>query len=144
MFIVFLFIVAKCENDLKCPSLNNLNSFVIVCHSVVSSSLRPHGMQHNRLLCPSPSPGVCSNSCPLSLWCRPTILLSAASFSSCLQTFPASGSFPMSQFFASDRQSIGASVSASVFTVNIQDWFPLGLIDLNSLQSKRLKSFLQH
>ena len=110
----------------------------------MSNSLRPHGLQHARLLCPSLSPGACSDSCPLCQWCHPTISSSVGTFSSFLQTFPASGSFPMSQFFASDRQSIGASVSASVLTVNIQDWFPLGLIDLNSLQSKRLKSLLQH
>ena len=136
MFIVFLFIIAKCENDLKCPSLNNLNSFVIVCHSVVSSSLRPHGMQHNGLLCPSPSPGVCSNSCPLSQWCHPTISSSVIPFSSYPQSFPVLGSFLMSQLFASGGQSIGAS--ASVLLMNIQGLFPLGLTGLISLQFRGL------
>ena len=99
-------------------------------HSVVCDSLQPHGMQHARLPCPSPTPEACSNSCPSSQWCHPTISFSVIPFSSCLPSFPASGSFPMSQFFASDGQSIGASASASVLPVNIQDWFPLGLIDL--------------
>ena len=97
--------------------------------SVVSNSLRPHGLQHARLPCPSPSPGACSNSCLLSWWCHPTISFSVFPFSSCLQSFPASGSFPMSQLFASGGQSIGASASASVLPKNIQDWFPLGLPD---------------
>ena len=84
------------------------------------------------------SPGTCSNSCPSSQWCHPTISSSAIPFSSCLQSFPASGSFPVSQFFTSGGQSIWASASASVLPVNIQDWFPLWLTDLISLQSKRL------
>ena len=104
--------------------------------SIVSNSLRPHGVQHARLLCPSPSPGGYSNSCPSSRWCHRTILFSVIPFSSCLQSFPASGSFPMSQFFTSGGQSIGAS--ASVLPMNIQDWFPLGLTRLFSLQSKGL------
>ena len=104
-------------------------------YSVVSSSFRSHGPQHTRFTCPSPSPGVCSNLCPLSQWCQPTIWSSVIPFS-CLQSFPASGSFPMSQLFASDGQSIGAS--ASVLPVNIQGWFPLGLTCLISLQSKGL------
>ena len=94
--------------------------------SVVSDSLWPQGLQHTRLPCPSPTPGVYSNSCPLSQWCHPTILSSVIPFS-CFQYFPASESFPRSQFFPSGGQSIGASVSASVFPMNIQDWFPLGL-----------------
>ena len=106
--------------------------------SAVSDSLRPHGLQHASLLCPSPSPGVCWNSCPLGWWCHPTISSSAVPFSSCLQSFPASGSFPMSQLFASGGQSIGASASALVLPMNIQDWFPLGLTGLISLQSKGL------
>ena len=106
--------------------------------SVMSNSLWPHGLQHAKLPCPSLSPGVCSNACPLCRWCRPTILSSVIPFSSCLQSFPASGSFPMSQFFTSGGQSIGVSASASVFPMNIQGWFPLGLIDLNSLMSKGL------
>ena len=94
--------------------------------SVVSDSLQIHGLQHARPPCPSPTPRVYSNSCPLSQWCHSTTSLSVVPFSSCLQTFPASGSFPMSQFFTSGGQSIGVSASASVLPMNIQDWFPLG------------------
>ena len=101
-------------------------------HSVVSNSLRPHGLQHTRLPCPSPTPRVYPNSCPLSQWCHLTISSSVVPFS-CLQSCQASGSFPMSQFFASGGQSIGVSASASVLPVNIQDWFPLGLTGLISL-----------
>ena len=104
--------------------------------SVVSDSFRPHGLQHARLPCPSPSPGACSNSCPSSQECHPIIPSSVVPLS-CLQSFPASGSFPKSQFFASDGQSIGASASASVHPMNIQDSFPLRLTGL-ILQSKRL------
>ena len=106
-------------------------------HSVVSSSLQPHGLQHARPPCPSPTPGVYSNSCPLSRWCHPTISSSVSPFSH-LQSFPASGSFQMSQFFASGGQRIGASASASVLPMNIQDWFPLGWTGWISLQSKEL------
>ena len=106
--------------------------------SVMSDSLRPHGLQHARLPCPSPAPRACSNSCPLSQWCHPTISSSVNPLSSCLQSFPASGSSPMSQVFASGGQSIGASALASVLSVNFQDWFPLGLTGLISLQSKEL------
>ena len=105
--------------------------------SVVSDSLGPHGLQHARPPCPSPTPGIYSNSCPLSQWCHPTISFSVVPFSSCLQSFPASGSFQMSQFFASGGQSIGVSASASVLPMNIQDWSPLGWTDL-ILQSKGL------
>ena len=94
-------------------------------------------MQHARLPCPSPTSGTCSNSCPLSRWCHPTISSSVVPFSSCLQSFPASGSFPVSQFFTTGGQSIGASASASVLPMN-EDWFPLGLTGLISLQSKGL------
>ena len=104
----------------------------------VSDSSWPHGLQHTRLPCSSPSPGACSNSCPLSQWRHPTISSSVVPFSSCLQSFPASGSFPIGQFFISGGQSIGASASASVLPMNIQDWFPLGLIGLISLKSKGL------
>ena len=104
----------------------------------MSDSLRPHGLQHTRLPCPSLSPRTCSNLCPLSQWSRPAIWSSVAPISSCLQSFPASGSFPMSQFFASGSQNIGVSVSASVLLMNIQDWFPLGLTGLISLHSKGL------
>ena len=91
-------------------------------------SLWPHGLQHARLPFPSPTPGACSNSHPLSRWCHATISSSVTPFSSCLQSFPASGSFPMTQFFTAGGQSIGVSASASVLLVNIQDWFPLGWI----------------
>ena len=107
-------------------------------HSVMPKSLWPHGLQHTRPPCPSPTPGVYSNSCPLSQWCHPTISSSVIPFSSCLQFFPASESFQMSQFFASGGQSIGVSALASVLPVNIQDWFPLGWTDLLSLQSTGL------
>ena len=107
-------------------------------HSVVSDSLQRHGLQHTRLPCPSPTPGVYSNSCPLSQWCHPTISSSVIPFSSCLQSFPASGSFQMSQFFAKGGQSIGVSASASVLPMNIQDWFPLGWTGWISLKSKGL------
>ena len=105
---------------------------------VFSHSLQPHGLQHARLPCSTLSPGVCSNSCPLSPWRYLTISSSAAPFSFCLQSFLASGSFPMSRHFASSVQSIGASVSISVLPVNIQGWFPLGLTGLICLQSKGL------
>ena len=105
---------------------------------VVSDSLRPHGLQHDRLPCPSPTPGAWSNSCPLSQWCHPTISSSVIPFSSHLQSFPALGSFPTSQFFASGGQSIGVSVSASTLPMNTQDWFPLGWTGWISLQSKAL------
>ena len=107
--------------------------FLLLSHSVMSNSLRPHWLQHARLPCPSPSPGVYSNSCPLSQWYRPTISCSVIPFSSHLQSFPASGSFQKSQFFASGCQSIGGSTLVSVLSKNIQDWFPLGWIGLISL-----------
>ena len=105
-------------------------------HSVVSDSLPPHGLQYDRLPCPSPTPGAYSNSCPSCPWCHPTISSSVVRSSSCLQSFPALGSFPMSQFFTSGGQSIGVSASASVLPMNIQDWFPLGWTSLISLQSR--------
>ena len=107
-------------------------------YSVVSDSLRPCGLQHARPPCPSSTPGVYSNSCPLSQWCHPAISSSGVPFSSSLQSFPASGSFQMSQLFASGGQSIGLSASASVLPMNIQDWFPLGWTGWISLQSKGL------
>ena len=106
--------------------------------SVVSDYLPPHGLQHSRLPCLSPTPRAYSNSWSLSQWCHPTISSSVVRFSSHLQSFPASVSFPMSQFFASGGQIIGASASASVLPMNIQYWFPLGLTGLTSLQSKGL------
>ena len=100
---------------------------LLFSHSVVADSLRPHGLQQARLPCPSLSPGVCSNSCPLSWSCYPTISSSVDPFSSCPQSVPTSRSFPMSRLFTSLGQSIGASASASVLPVNIQGWFLLGL-----------------
>ena len=105
-------------------------------HSVVSDSLRPYGLQHARLPCPSPTHRACSKSCPSSWWCHPTISSSVIPFSSCFQSFPASGSFPVSQFFTSGGQSVGAS--ASVLPTNSQDWFPLGWTGWISLQSMGL------
>ena len=104
----------------------------------MSDSSQPHGPQHTRLPCPSPTPGVYSNSCPLSLWCHPTISSSVIPFSSCLQSFPASVSSPMSQFFAWGGQNIGVSASASVLPVSTQDWSPFGRTVWISLQSKEL------
>ena len=104
----------------------------------MSNSLWPHGLQHARFPCPSPTPGAYSNSCPSCWWCHPTISSSVIPISSHLQSFPAVGSFPMSGFFTSGGQSIGASASASVLPMNIQDWFRLGLTGLISLQSKGL------
>ena len=101
---------------------------------VVSDYLPPHGLQHARLPCPSPSPGACSNSEPFSQWCNPAISSSVIPFFSRLQSFPASGSFQMSRLFTSGGQSIGVSASASVLPKNIQDWFPLGLTGLISLR----------
>ena len=114
--------------------------------TVASNSLQHHGLQHARLPCPSLSPRVCSKSCPLSWWCHPIISSSVALFSSCPQSFQASGSFPVSRFFTSSGQRIGASASASVLPLNIQGWFqsntqslfPLGLTGLISLLSKGL------
>ena len=110
--------------------------------SSMSDSLQPHGVQHARPPCPSLTPGVYSNSCPLSWWCHATISFSVNPFSSCLQSLPASGSFQMSQLFAAGGQSIGVSASASVFTMNIQDWFRwTGWI---SLQPKGLSSIFSN
>ena len=103
--------------------------------SVISNSLWPHGLQHSRLPCLSPTPGVYSNWCPSSRWCHPTISSSVVPFSSRLQSFPASGSFPVSQFFTSGSQSIGVSASASVLPVYIQGWFPLELTGLITICS---------
>ena len=116
---------------------------VLVLCPVMSKSLQSHGLQHTRLPHPLLSPGVCSNLCPLSWWCHPTISSSVASFSSCPQSFPASGFFPMSQIFTSDGQNIGTPASASVLPINIQGWFPLGLFWFPSIQGA-LNSLLQH
>ena len=112
--------------------------------SVVSDFLWPHRLQEIRFPCPSPTPRAYSNSCPSRQWCHPTISSSVIPFSSCLQSFPASGSLPMSQFFVSGGQNIGVSASASVLPMNIQDLFPLGCTGWMSLLSKRLSSLLQH
>jgi len=122
--------------------LGNVVSVQFSC-SFVSDSLWPHRLQHARLPGPSPTTGACSNSCPLSQWCHPTISSSVVLFPSCLQSFPESGSFPMSQFFTSDGQSIG--VSASVIPMNIQDWFPFRIhwFDLLAVQGT-LKSLLPY
>ena len=115
-----------------------MSSSVQFSRSVVSSCLRSHELQHARPPCPSSTPGVYPDSCPLSWWCHRTIISSVIPFPSCLQTFPASGSFPMSRFFASGGQSIGVSASISLLPKNIQDSFPFGLTGWISLQSKGL------
>ena len=125
--------------DLKARCI--IISFSLFSRSVVSDSATPwHAAGFSVLLCLSPSPWVYSNSCSLSQWCHPTISSSVAPYSSCPQSFPTSGSFPVSQFFASGGHSIGASASASVLPLNIQSWFPLGLTGLISLQSKGLSN----
>ena len=117
--------------------MHSFSSIQFSCSSM-SHSLLPHGLQHARLPCSWPTSRACSNLCSSSRWCHPTISSSVVLFFSFLQSFPASGSFPMSQFFASGDQSIGASPSASVFPMNIQGWFPLGWTGLISLLSKGL------
>ena len=118
-------------------TFTRINSVQFMC-SVMSDSLRPNGLQPARPPCLSPTPRAYSNSCPLSQSCHPTISSCVIPFSSCLQSFPASGSLPMSQFFASGGQSIGVSASAPVLPMNTQDWFPLGLTGWISSQSKGL------
>ena len=124
-------------SPLSYPGSPFLRQLLFSC-LVMSASLQPHGLQNSRLPCSSPSLGVCSNSCPLSWWCHPTILSSVVPFSSCLQSFPVSGSFPKSQLFASGVRSIEASFLASVLPMNSQGWFPLGLTGLISLLTKGL------
>ena len=132
----------RCRNEIGYKAIiqhlwsGNLILLLIFSCSVVSDSSQPHGLQHTRLPCPSPSPRVCSNSCPLDPWCHPIISFSVTPFSSCLQSFPAPGSFLTSQFFASDSQRTGASASTSVLPMNIQDWFPLRWTGWISLLSK--------
>ena len=123
-----------CSNALVGIKLHML--YIVVVQLIMSDYFWFHGRQHTGLPCPSPSPGVCSNSSPLSQWCHPAISSYVLPFSSCLQSFPASGSFPMRQFFASGGQSIGAP--ASVLPMNIQGWFPLGWTGLITLRSKEL------
>ena len=114
---------------------------LLFSHSIMSDSLQPHELQHARPPCPPPSPGVYSNSCLLSQWCHPNILSSVVIFSSCIQSFPASGSFQMSQFSTSGGQSIGVSASASVLPMNIQDWSPCSPMDSKeSSPTPQLKS----
>ena len=141
-----------CDRLLSCrycyssiPLENTLETNFALCHisvqfscSVVSDYLQPHGLQHARPPCPSPTPWVNSHSCPLSQWCHPTISSSAIPFSCCLQSFPALGSFLMNQLFSSGGWSIVISASASVLPMNIQDWFPLGWTGWISLLSKGL------
>ena len=141
MFIAKLFVIVRTWNQPKYPLTDEWIKemwSVQFSHSVVPDPLQPHGLQHARAPCPSPIPGACSNSCPLSWWCHPTISSSVVPFSSWLQSLPASGSFPMSHFFASGGQRIGVSASASVLPMNIRDWFPLGFSGLMSLQSNGL------
>ena len=121
----------------KSFQLSKREAVQFIC-SVMSNSLQPHGLQHARSPCPSTTPRVYSNSCPLSRWCHPAISSSVVPFSSCPQSLPASGSFPMSQLFASGGQSIGVSASASVLPMNIQDWFPFGWTGWISLLYKEL------
>ena len=128
MILFFFWGVGGLAVQFSCPGMSN--------------SWQPHGLQHARPPCASPTPRVYSNSCPLKWWCHPTVSFSVFLFSFLLQSFPASGSFQMSQFFASGGQSIGVSASASVLPINIQDWFPLGWTGWISLQSKRFKSLL--
>ena len=144
-----IFIDTNVNFDLLRSRLNQLNvdakpvcAFELYSSTQFSSvtqsclTLRPHALQHTRLPCPSPTPGAYSDSCPLSRWCYPAISSSVVPFSSCLQSFPASRSFPMSQFFASGGQRLGVSASASVLPMNIQDWFPLGWTGWISFQSR--------
>ena len=119
-------------------------SLFLFIHSVLFNSFWPHGLQHSRFPHISLSPAVCSNSCLLYQWCHPAISPSVASFFSCLQSFPESGSFPISWLFVLCGQSIGASASASVLPRNTQGWFPLGLTGLISLLSKAFSRLLKH
>ena len=139
MEIVFL--IAKFAKAMKhcnfSRTFRHFSSAQFSC-SVLSNSLQSHEPQHARPPCPSPTPGAYSNSCPSSRWCHPAISSSVVPFSSCPQSLPASGSFPMSQLIASDGQSIGVSASASVLPMNTQDWSPLGWTGWTSLQSKGL------
>ena len=140
-WLPFGYLKTEDNNSQVLVLLKRLSEIQFSC-SVMSDSLRPHGLQHRCRRwtppCPSPTPGVDSNSCPLSWWCHPTILSCVVPFSSCIPSFPTSGSFQMSQFFASGGQSIRVSASASVLPMNIQDWSPLGLTGVISLQSKGL------
>ena len=135
------YLFSKSDDQIGGIVLAEYSCSVQMSHSVLSDSLRPHGLQHASSPCPSPTSGVCSNICPLSRWCHPTISSAVIPFSSCPQSFPASGSFQMSQFFESGGQSTGVSASAWVLPMNNQGWFPLGWTGWISLLSKCL---LQH
>ena len=126
LYIIYIYIYIYISQIVKNHFGALFDGSVQFSHPVVSDSLRSHALQHARPPCPSPAPGVYSNSCPSSWWCHPTISSSVVPFSTYLQSFPASGSFPRSQFFASSGQSIGVSASTSVLPMNIQDWVPLG------------------
>ena len=143
-----LFIILRIKKKvlLKYRTINQLaiNQFHSVQSLFMSDSLWPHEVQHTRPPCPASTPGVHPNPCPLSRWCHPTISSSVVPLSSCPQSFPASGSFQMSQIFTSGHQSIGVSASTSVLPMNTQDWSPLGWTGWISLQSKGLSSLLQH
>ena len=142
--IKFWWSVLYCKTNLKRLLLKCIISSVQFSHSVVSNTLQPHGLQHARPPCPSPTPRVYTNSCPLSWWCHPTISSSVVPFSSSLQSFPAAGSFPMSQPFESGGQSTGVSASTLVLPMNTQDWSPLGWTGWISLQSKGLSRVFSH
>ena len=127
--LTHLYKLLLCSRAIKTQlhlNFTQIPQFSSVQSLIMSDSLRPHGLQHARLPCPPPTPRLCSNSRPSSRWCHPTISSSVIPFSSCLQSFPASGSFPVSRLFPSDDQSIGVSAVASVLPMNIQGWFPLG------------------
>ena len=126
----------KDMSTIKSSLKEMLNALLLFSYSIMSNSLQPHGLQHARLPCLSPTPGTCANSCQWNWWCHPTISSSVIPFSSCIQSFPASGSFLMNQLFSPSGQSIGASASASVLPMNIQDWFPLGWTVWISLLSR--------
>jgi len=130
------FFYPNSKNSINFPAPYH-SSVQFTC-SVMSNSLQPHGLQHARPCYPSPTPRVYPNSCPLSRWCHQTISSSVIPLSSCLQSFPLSGSFQMSQLFTSGGQNIGVSASTSVLPMNIQGWFPLGLTGSISMQSKGL------
>ena len=143
VWICYIMFIHSSVGHLNCflllTTMNNFKMIILVfSHQIMSDSLWPHGLQHARLSCPSPSPRACSNSCSLSRWCHPNISSSVVLFSSCLHSFPASGSFLMSWLFTSGGQSIGTSASASVLLMKVQGSFPLGLTGLISLQSKGL------
>ena len=141
---IYLLIVSVCQSLEVMRLCSQLQVSDQISRSVVSDSLQPHELQHARPPCPSPTPRVHWDSHPSSQWCHPTISSSVIPFSSCLHSFQASGSFPMSQFLASGGQSIAASASASVLPMNIQEWFPLGLTGLISLLSKGLSRVLSN